>query len=116
MGEVVGQLGVSITKLPGIFPLWQEYCTKAGDGGRTRWSIIHWLDPNRMVSWRTSSIVLVHMFLFLGTVYSRTSQNRTLILLQGRFWDQLENDGGRCHKTDRVRAEQQTKKGAFTRN
>ena len=45
MGEVVGQLGQNITRLTGIFPIWQEWC----EAEREDWAIIHWLDPERMV-------------------------------------------------------------------
>ena len=50
MGEVVGQLGVSITLLEGVYPIWQEYCVHCEGGVEVVWSVIHWLDPQRMVS------------------------------------------------------------------
>lgn len=52
IGEVMGQVGVGITVLPGVYNLWQCYCEKSEEGLTTflQWSIVHWLDPQRMVS------------------------------------------------------------------
>ena len=51
MGEVVGQLGVQITPLTGVYPIWQEFCNQAEEEGVTpQWTVIHWLDPPRMVN------------------------------------------------------------------
>ena len=47
MGEVVGQLGQNITRLRGIYPIWQEFCET--EEKPSNWAIIHWLDPERMV-------------------------------------------------------------------
>ena len=51
MGEVVGQLGVQITPLTGVYPIWQEFCNQSEEEGVTpQWTVIHWLDPPRMVN------------------------------------------------------------------
>ena len=48
IGEVMYQLGLQPTQLPGFFTAWQLYC----DAGRdSRWAIIHWLWPDKMVSY-----------------------------------------------------------------
>ena len=51
MGEVVGQLGVQITPLRGVHPIWQEFCNVSEEGVTPQWTVIHWLDPPRMVSY-----------------------------------------------------------------
>ena len=50
MGEVVGQLEVPITPLEGVYPIWQEFCNQSEEGSLPHWTVIHWLDPPRMVS------------------------------------------------------------------
>ena len=48
MGEVIRQLGIPINVLSGIYPIWQEFCTKSSLKN-PYWVLIHWLDPSRMV-------------------------------------------------------------------
>ena len=51
MGEVVGQLEVEITLLKGVYPIWQEFCNQSEEGTTPQWTVIHWLDPPRMVNY-----------------------------------------------------------------